>query len=137
MKKLLLVACFGVIAFSASSQAQRSLNFGGVGTGLYASYEFPVHSLISVAPLVNTDWNFNHLVLAAKGNFYFDNLFSLTDPWDVYAGINAGWRVGDDNGFNFGIHIGGRWFWNDRWGINAEFGGGTGVTGGVGLTLKM
>ena len=137
MKKLILIAFIGLVSWTANGQAARYLNFGGVGTGLYASLEIPVGSLITVAPLAATDWDFNHFIIAAKGNFYFDNLFSISDPWDVYAGANVGWRLGDDSGANWGIQVGGRWFWSDRWGINAEFGGGSGVTGGVGLTMKL
>ncbi|MCT4624351.1 MAG: hypothetical protein N4A46_12070 [Schleiferiaceae bacterium] len=140
MKKILLslfvVCLFGTTDLSA--QAQKYLNFGGVGTGLYASLEFPVGSLITVAPAAYTDWDFNRFVIAAKGNFYFDDLFSLTPDWDTYAGVNVGWRIEDNNGgANWGIHVGGRWFWSDRWGLNAEFGGGSGVNGGVGVTYKL
>ena len=55
----------------ASAQARKYLNFGGVGTGLYGGIEFPVHEAITVGPAAFTDWDFNGLVLAAKGNFYF------------------------------------------------------------------
>ena len=137
MKSLLLGVFFSLLALGVNAQAKSYLNFGGVGTGLYASFEIPLATSISIAPQATTDWDFNHLVIAAKGNFYFDNLFGLSAPWDVYAGANVGWRIGNDNGANWGAQVGARWFWNDRWGINAEFGGGSGVTGGVGLTLNL
>ena len=144
MKKLLLVAALGLFAMGANAQAQKYLNLGGIGTGLYASLEFPVASAITIAPAVYTNWDFNRFVIAAKGNYYFDDLFGLTAPWDVYLGANVGYRLDGSNnndhngdGFNWGAQIGGRWFWNDKWGINAEFGGGSGVNGGVGVTMKM
>lgn len=137
MKKALLIMTFVAAGLYANAQAAKVLNFGGLGTGLYASIEFPVHSAITIAPLVNTDWEFNHLVIAAKGNFYFDELIGLDSPWDFYAGANLGWRISDDGKFNAGLQVGGRWFWSEKWGINAEFGGGTGVTGGVGVTMKF
>jgi hypothetical protein len=108
---------------------------------LYAGIEFPVGKAITVGPLVNTDWDFNKFVIAAKGNYSFDDIFSLPAAWDVYAGGNVGYRLdsGDNNddGANWGLQVGGRWFWSDKWGINAEFGGGSGVTGGVGITMKL
>jgi hypothetical protein len=62
----------------------------------------------------------------------------------VYAGANVGYRLdGSDNGdhdgdgFNWGAQIGARWFWSEKWGLNAEFGGGSGVIGGLGVTMKM
>jgi hypothetical protein len=141
MKKLLLVAVIGLLSFGANGQAQKYLNLGGIGTGLYAGLEFPVASAITIGPAAYTDWDFNRFVLAAKGNYYFDELFGLNSSWDVYLGANAGWRIdnGNDNddGFNWGAQIGARWFWSDRWGLNAEFGGGSGVNGGLGVTLKL
>jgi len=144
MKKVLFSFLIVIAAISANGQAQKYLNFGGVGTGLYAGLEFPVASPITIGPAVYTNWDFKYWVLAAKGNFYFDDLFGLSAPWDVYLGANVGYRLdGSDNndhngdGFNWGAQIGGRWFWNERWGINAEFGGGSGVNGGVGITMKM
>ncbi|OOG70506.1 hypothetical protein [Algoriphagus sp. A40] len=144
MKKLFLVAIIVFTALSANGQAQKYLNFGGVGTGLYAGLEFPVGSNITVGPNVYTDWDFNRWVIAAKGNYYLDDAFGLGSQWDVYVGANVGYRLeeidgdgGDGDGFNWGAQVGGRWFWNESWGINAEFGGGSGVIGGVGLTKRL
>ena len=102
MKKLLLVAGILISAIGANAQAQKYLNLGGVGTGLYAGLEFPVASPVTVGPAFYTDWDFNKFVIAAKGNFYFDELFGLPDAWDVYAGANVGWRVDSDNNNNSG-----------------------------------
>jgi hypothetical protein len=138
MKKIILMLAFVAIASFSFGQAQKYLNIGGAGTGLYASIEFPVSSVISIAPQVSTDYSFNTIVIAGKANYYLDDVFGVTEPWDVYAGVNLGWRLETGNdGFNWGIHIGGRWFWSDKWGINAEIGGGSGVLGGVGVTMKM
>lgn len=142
MKKLFtIIALSGVMFFganTANAQAQKYLNVGGAGTGLYASIEFPISSVISIAPQFSTDYNFNAFVIAGKANYYLDDVFGVGDEWDVYAGANLGWRVENNNdGFNWGIQVGARWFWSDKWGVNAEFGGGSGVLGGVGLTMKM
>ena len=142
MKKLLtIIALVGIMFLGsnlANAQAQKYLNIGGAGTGLYASIEFPVSSVITVAPQISTDYNFNSFVIAGKGNFYLDEVFEMDDAWDVYAGANLGWRVDTGNdGFNWGIQVGARWFWSDKWGVNVEFGGGSGVLGGVGVTMKM
>ncbi len=120
------------------AQAAKYFNFGGAGTGLYASIEFPVSSTITLAPLVSTNYNFNHLIIAGKANYYLDEVFELDAAWDVYAGANLGWEVeaGDGRAY-WGIQVGARWFWSDKWGVNAEIGGGTGVLGGVGLTMKL
>ncbi|MEN8224170.1 MAG: hypothetical protein ABFS05_02320 [Bacteroidota bacterium] len=145
MKKTLLLLVVGLLTTNlAFSQATSEINFGGIGTGLYLSYDIPVATSIAIAPLVRTDWDFNHLVLGVKADYYFDNLFGLPAAWDVYAGLNGGWRLWiDDNAnnnnedFDFGAQIGGRWFWSDRWGLNAEFGGGSSINGGLGVTMRL
>ena len=144
MKKFLLVAIVAISALSVNAQAQKYLNFGGIGTGIYAGLEFPVASAITIGPAVYTNYDFNYWVLAGKGNYYFDDLFGLPSAWDVYAGANVGYRLDgsnnndhDGDGFNWGAQIGARWFWNEKWGLNAEFGGGSGVNGGLGVTMKL
>ncbi len=136
-KTLTLLGLLSFCAISTYGQAQKYLNFGGAGTGVYASIEFPLASQITIAPQFSTDYNFNDFVIAGKGNFYFDEIFGVTEPWDVYAGANLGWKISDNSQFNWGIQVGGRWFWSDKWGINAEIGGGSAVLGGVGVTMKM
>lgn len=144
MKKILLIALIAVSGIAANAQAQKYLNFGGIGTGLYAGIEFPVASAITVGPAVYTNWDFNYWVIAGKGNFYFDDLFGLPAAWDIYAGANVGYRLDgsdkkdyDGDGFNWGAQVGARWFWSEKWGLNFEFGGGSGVNGGLGVTMKM
>jgi hypothetical protein len=143
MKKLLtIIALSGILFFSASTvfaQAQRQLNIGLIGV----SYEIPVATDITIAPAAGVDINFNHLSIGVKANYYFDGLFGLPDEWDVFGGINAGYGIALDSNnnsdFDFGLQIGGRWFWNDKWGVYVELGGGilNGAGGGVGVTMKM
>ena len=40
--------------------------------------------------------------------------------------------------FDIGAQIGFRWFWNEKWGLYLEIGGGSiGGTGGLGFTMKL
>ena len=134
----LMFTCFAANVFG---QARSELNFGLIGV----TYEIPVHKDITIAPGASTNFDLNWLTLNVKANYYFDNLFGLTDEsWDVYGGAGAGYafHTGNDNkddGFDLGLHVGGRWFWNDKWGIYLELGGGStqGATGGLGLTVKL
>ena len=74
-----------------------------------------------------------------------DNLFEITDEsWDVYGGLGLGYAMynGDfdkDNDLDLGLHIGGRWFWNEKWGVYLELGGGNtkGSSGFLCLTVKL
>lgn len=142
MKKftLLFLLFVGMSTF-ASAQATKQLNFGIIGV----SYEIPVSSAITIAPFAGSDLNLNYLSLGVKANYYFDELFGLNDEWDVYAGANAGFAmwigsvVTGTSGVDIGLHIGGRWFWNEKWGVYLELGGGyyVGGTTGVGFTMKL
>jgi hypothetical protein len=143
MKKTTLLCAFMFICFAATvfSQARKELNFGLIGV----NYEIPVHEDVTIAPGASTNFDLNWLTLSVKANYYFDNLFELTDEaWDVYGGAGAGYSIyngngNDDSGVDIGLHVGGRWFWNDTWGIYLELGGGSvqGATGGLGLTMKL
>ena len=143
MKKTTLLCVLAFICFTANTfgQARSELNFGLIG----ANYEIPVHEDITIAPGAGTNFDLDWLTIGVKANYYFDNLFELTDDaWDVYGGVGAGYAIyngdsGKDSDFDLGLHVGGRWFWNDKWGLYLEFGGGNtqGATGGLGVTVKL
>ena len=143
MKKMPFLCAFVFTFFVANvfGQARSELNFGLVGV----NYEIPVHEDITIAPGASTNINLDWLTLNVKANYYFDNLLELTDEsWDVYGGAGAGYAIyngndNEDSGFDIGLHVGGRWFWNDKWGVYLELGGGStqGATGGLGLTIKL
>ncbi len=140
MKKItLLLLVAGLFSFnSVFSQATKQLNFGIVGI----SYEIPVATDITIAPFAGSNLDLSYLTLGVKGNYYFDNLVGLSDPWDFYGGANLGYALGisndKDNDIALGLQVGGRWFWNEKWGIYLEFGGGNlGGAGGLGITMKL
>ena len=146
MRKLILPFVFALFFSYANvfGQARSELNFGLVG----ANYEIPVHKDITIAPGVGTDLDFDWLNLGVKANYYFDNVFGISDDaWDVYGGANLGYAIftGDndnndnDDDINLGLHVGGRWFWNDKWGVYLELAGGStsGFSPGIGLTVKL
>lgn len=143
MKKTFFLTVLVGICFTASffGQARRELNFGLVGV----NYEIPVHSDITIAPGASTSLDFDWITLNVKANYYFDNIFGISDEaWDVYGGAGAGYAIysgngSKDSGFDIGLHVGGRWFWNDKWGVYLEIGGAStqGATGGLGVTMKL
>ncbi|MCO4820635.1 MAG: hypothetical protein KC469_01105 [Flavobacteriaceae bacterium] len=143
MKKITLLFVIALMfsAVNVFSQARKELNFGLIG----ANYEFPVSTDITIAPFAGTNLDLDWLTFGVRGNYYFDNLFNITaDAWDVYGGVGAGYSIYNGNGNNssdldIGLYAGGRWFWNDKWGLFLEIGGGStqGATGGLGLTVKL
>ena len=143
MKKFTLFFVFALMLTSATvfGQARSELNFGLIGV----NYEIPVHADITIAPSVATNFDLDWLTLGVRANYYFDNIFGLDDPdWDVYGGAAGGYSIyngdgNDSSGFDLGLLVGGRWFWNDNWGLYVEVGGGNtqGLTGGIGVTMKL
>ena len=150
MKKTSLLFVFA-LSFSFASvfaQARKELNFGLVGI----NYEIPIHKDITIAPGAGTNFDLDWLNVGVKANYYFDNLFGISDDaWDVYGGANLGyafWMGDHDNGsgnddhdddIDFGLQAGARWFWNDKWGVYVEVAGGSvsGLSPGIGLTVKL
>ena len=139
MKKLFTVL-FVLVAFSTISfaQARTQLNFGIIGI----SYEIPVAAAITLAPAAGSNLELDYLTAGVKANYYLNNIIGLPSAWDVYAGANAGYAFGLDkkeNDFDFGLQVGGRWFWGPKWGVYLEAGGGNVTKGsaGLGLTMKL
>ena len=139
IKHSLLVALFLVFGInSLFSQAKNQISFGAVG----AAWEIPVASDVTVGPGAYTNFDFNYFIIGAKANFYFDRLWNLKDPWDVYGGANAGFGLtlqsGQTSTVAIGLQIGGRWFWDEKWGLYLEAGGGyLGGMAGLGVTLVL
>lgn len=149
MKKLSVIFVLGLFLSMTNvfGQARHELNFGLIG----ANYEIPVHKDITIAPGIGTNLDLDWLNIGVKGNYYFDNVFGLSDPaWDVYGGLNLGYSVfmgendpndndKDESDINLGLQIGGRWFWNDKWGVYLEIAGGniSGLSPMIGVTVKM
>ena len=139
MKKITLLLAFVAIAGMSYGQAKKQLNFGLIGL----SYEIPVSSAITIAPAAYTNFDLNWLTLGVKANYYFDELFGLTDPWDVYGGANLGFGIAmndnNDSDLDFGLQVGGRYFWSEQWGVYVELGGGKlgGGAYGIGVTMVL
>lgn len=148
MKKLIFLIGFISLSLLGFSQANKGLNFGvganNRGLPVYASYDIPVYPSFALAPQVQFGLGGgDFLILGVKGDYYFDEMFAIPENFDVYGGANLGFLMyfGNDNtkssGLWLGLEIGGRWFWNEKWGLNVEFAGGVGYSTKFGVTMKM
>ncbi|AUS06600.1 hypothetical protein [Pseudotamlana carrageenivorans] len=143
MKKFtfLFVLALLLSVSSVFAQARKELNFGLIGI----NYEIPVHKDITIAPGVATNFDLDWMTVGVKVNYYFDHIFGITDDaWDVYGGANAGYGIytgdkdSESSDFDIGLQVGGRWFWNEKWGVYAEIAGGTvNIIPSVGVTMKL
>lgn len=95
-------------------------------------------------------WKYTIFTLAGTGNYHFNDLLEIPSEWDVYAGLALGYAI---FGFSYqgtgaaptypgtaesmiylNGQIGGRYFFNDNWGVNLQFGLGNTTGGRIGIT---
>ena len=151
MKKILLLLSLTLILTSLDAQnggvaplakGDKQLNFGtGFSNGgipVFVSMDFAVHKDVTVTPEVHAKIgdNFKGGVLV-KGDYHWNALIGIPSNWDFYAGARVGFDFGDELELDLGIQVGGRWYWSEKWGLNVEFGGGTGYSTTVGLSMKL
>lgn len=154
MKKLfaiLILVAFGSLAFGQGSaplsKGDNQLNFGagfGGGFPIYVGMDFAVHNDITVGPEVGFNLDgMDYMTIAGRGDYHWNRLLEITPDFDFYTGLNIGFLVGfseygGTSGLDLGGQVGGRWYWNDKWAINAEFAGGKISVGGkVGVSMKL
>lgn len=167
MKKWMLLACItGVSSLSlfaqnpidkGQAQINAGLGFSSWGLPVYAGVDFGVHPDVTVGGelsfrsygqrFAGIRYRSTAIGIAANGNYHFNTLLGMPDNWDFYAGLNAGfyiWNTSDDypgsefSSFGIGAQIGGRYYFNERVGINLEFGGGNAFGGGkFGVSVRM
>ncbi len=124
------------------AKGQKQLNFGSgfsdKGIPVYVSMDFALHKDITLTPLVliKIDDEFKVGALV-KADYHWNSLIGIPSTWDFYAGIHAGFDFGKNFLPNLGAHVGGRWYWSEKWGLNLELGGGTGFGSSVGLSMKL
>lgn len=166
MKKHLIILSMLVFATSAYAQSpigvgqaqfNAGVGFSSLGVPLYAGLDFGVHEDITAGGEIsfrsyNKDWNnknYHHSVFAIAGNcnYHFNRLLDLPREWDLYAGLNLGiyiWNSPEDydgvhgTGVGMGAQVGGRYYFNERFGLNLELGGASTTSGGkFGISLRL
>lgn len=140
------------------------IGFSGWGIPIFGRFETGIAENISVGGGISyqgynetytgVKWHHSVFGLNARGSYHFNELIELPDEWDLYAGLNLGYYFWNTNyegpgtsfdysgsgsgGFSIGIHVGGRYFINEKIGVNVEFGGGNVLSGGtVGVTFRL
>jgi len=147
---LMLAVLFASITIYAQNggvaplaKGEQQLNFGlgfsDYGVPLYVSYDFAVHKDVTVTPQLNVniddDVRFGIMV---KSDYHWNYLIGIPSEWDFYSGLRLGFNFYDGGSdLDLGIEVGGRWYWNERWGLNLEIAGGTGFGSTLGVSMKM
>lgn len=129
MKKLLLTLGLfaGVLSYAQAwtgagdQKLQGGLNVWGLGTGIAASYDYGINSLISVGGGANVYFNEkddNPFIFGRVG-FHLQETLALPPELDIYPGANVG--VAGRN-FGLGVYVGARYFFAENWGAFVEAG---------------
>lgn len=154
---ILLFSTSILFAQSPVGENGKQLNFGtglsSFGLPLYVGMDFGVHPDITVGfnfsfrQQSGSGYRNNVTGLFANANYHFNSVLELPREWNVYAGLSLGyyiWSLDADyigkssSGVGLNGQIGGRYFFNDKWGINLELGGGNTSAGGrIGATLRL
>ena len=164
MKKFLLLAIIAVFSISAFSQVpisvgDKQLNFGIGNHGnrnfrsnvFYVGFDYCVFNDITIGGNLGLSFyskssiSIITFVPAFVGDYHFNTLIGIPSEFDFYAGLDLGLPVyfGDLTGtgdLDIGTHVGGRWYWDEKWGLNLQMGLGfiSGSSGfGFGLSMRM
>jgi hypothetical protein len=160
----MLLATTYTVAFSqyaldkGKAQINAGLGFSNWGLPVYLGFDYGVHKDISLGAEASFrtynenyrgfKYRHNIIGLAANGNYHFNGLLDIPKEWDFYAGLNVGffiWNTNNDqyagsgtSGLGLGAQLGGRYYFNEKFGLNLEVGGGNRVSGGrFGITIKL
>lgn len=148
MKNLLTLLVFGGLLLGSSNFTYAQEDYSALNvfvhfssnSAINAHYEIPIAKNITVSPAVTVPFDFDYVALGARADYYFDSLFGLPEPWDIWAGVDGGFILGggdDIDDFTFNAHAGVEYKFNDTWGIIGEFGGGTASFGGIGVGIHF
>ncbi len=164
MKKIILLSFIFAVAmmFNSGDLSAQSFNKGdinvGAGIGLGSRFggglpiaihgEYGITDAISggvyAAFVSHSYWTYT--VIGVRGAYHFNELLDLSDELDVYGGLTIlntsvkadgiGRLGGVGSGLDFGIYIGGRYYFTDNIAAYAELGNGVAYFQ-VGVTLKL
>jgi outer membrane immunogenic protein len=166
MKKLLFLSfllaaahvSFGQYALDKGrAQFNAGLGFSSWGLPVYVGLDYGVHQDISVGGELSfrtyreryfgSRYSHNIIGISGNGNYHFNTVLDIPREWDFYAGLNLGFYIWNSSGdyegdgsseLGLGAQVGGRYYFNDKFGINLEFGGGNAFSGGkFGISLKL
>ena len=129
-------------------QLNAGLGFSGLGVPVFIGLDYGVHPDITIGgELSNRNYNetffgsdYSHSItgISVNSNYHFSRLLDIPSNLDIYAGLNLGFYIWNtsigyqgsgSSGLGLGAQIGGRYYFNDNWGINLEFGGANTTSG--------
>lgn len=166
MKKyfLVIIALIAVNVVSAQSplevgklQVNAGLGFSSWGLPVYGGLDYGLMDDITIGAegsfrtfndnIAGVKYTHTVIGISGNGNYHFNTLLDIPSEWDFYAGLSigfymwnssAGYTGNNASGLGLGAQIGGRYFINDKLGLNLELGGGNATSGGkFGITYIL
>jgi outer membrane immunogenic protein len=158
---VVLFSAFAVYGQAPLRKGEKQLNagigFSDWGLPLYLGLDFGVHQDITVGMegsfrSYSESWKgdyYSHNIFgfSGNGNYHFNTILQIPHDWDFYAGLNLGFYIwtspsnyygSHSSGLGLGGQVGARYFLNQKFGLNLEFGGGNAFSGGkFGITVKL
>lgn len=148
------------------AQINAGAGFSNWGVPLYVGFDYGVHPDISLGGEISYrnyksygKWgkykiydDTNIWGFAFNANYHFNTILKIPSEWDFYAGLSVGFwtwnysnyngKIDDDYSRTSGLgltgQIGGRYYFNDKFGLNLEVGGGNVFSSGkFGVTIKL
>lgn len=124
MKKLFLVivCVLGLTSFANAQekgdiQINAGIEFLSHNTPVYAGLDYFLIDNVSIGGVFT--FIKNSSTFGANGNYHFNQLLTLPEEWDVYAGVNL--NISPET--YLGGQVGGRYFFTPNWAANLEFSG--------------
>jgi outer membrane immunogenic protein len=137
-KTLLLLTIFFIVCVSKTQaqvpfdKGERIFNFG---LGFYVALEYAVHQDVTIG--VQSDFSLmykeNGIGIVGRGDYHFNTILNLPTYFDLYAGLSFGFWDGPHSAGQ----IGARYFFNQKWAANLEFGASNIANGRFGLSMKF
>jgi outer membrane immunogenic protein len=166
MKRILSILFFTIVvsAVNAQNPLPKGKSQLNVGIGL-SDWGIPVY--LGIDHGISTDFTiggelsyrsykenwkdnrYRHGItgISANLNYHFNRILKMPKEFDLYAGANVGFYVwsspdsydGDHtSGLGLSGQLGGRYYFNNKIGLNLEVGGGNAFSGGkFGLTFRL
>jgi outer membrane immunogenic protein len=138
-------------------QFNAGLGFSSWGLPVYLGFDIGVHRDITVGGELSLrfyddryrDKTYNQSIIGivSNANYHFNTLLKIPKNFDFYAGLNLGFYIwnNQDNypgphssGLELGAQVGGRYYFNNKFGLNLELGGSNSFSGGkFGISVRL
>lgn len=168
IKALFFAILFAAVPAAVKSQQGSPIEKGAMqgnfglgmtnrGLPVYGGLDYGVHKNVTIGAQAEFrsyrqrwgGYRYNHTILGFSGNvnFHFNHLLELPEEINIYGGANVGFYIwnspggyggSETGGLGVGLQLGGRYFFDENWGVNLEFGGTQHFGGGrIGATYRF